>query len=512
MSKPSDLKSQKDIMVEPQPGCETPSTTTESGKIAADRTTLHGQNDLFRELAFLWLAVNLIDAAPRRVRRALKSQEEGVIRAIERFGFRIPILVRSKPGGERYEVIDGHMRLAAAQRLGADQVPCILVDDLPDVEIRRLALSLNKLQETGAWDDDALRMEISEIIEIGETIEIPGFAMPEIEAIQFAPAEGAEADPADDISAEMSDTESTAVTRRDDVWILGHHVIVCGTARNGDALTAALEGASVDAIFTDPPYNVRIKGHVRGARSGFDEFAEASGEMSREDFVAFLVDTSGAATAKLKPGGVLFACMDWRHVGEMTEALEALELELLNICVWVKTQPGMGSLYRSQHELVFVARRSGAGHRNNVQLGKHGRNRSNVWTYAGATGGRADADDDFTLHPTVKPIRMVMDALLDVTGPGDLVFDPFLGSGTTLLACERTRRRCFGVEIEPAYVDLAIRRWQEMTGGKATHAESGVPFDEIASVQLGERGVAGTRTDANQETVQRAKTPDTEDF
>ena len=181
----------------------------------------------------------------------------------------------------------------------------------------------------------------------------------------------------------------------------------------------------------------------------------------------------------LKPGGVLFACMDWRHVGEMTEVVDALGHELLNICVWVKTNPGMGSLYRSQHELVFVARRPGAGHQNNVELGKHGRNRTNVWSYSGATGGAKDADDDFHVHPTVKPIRLVMDALLDVTGPGDLVLDPFLGSGTTLLASERTRRRCIGVEIEPTYVDLAIRRWQEMSGGQAVHAESGVTFDSM---------------------------------
>ncbi len=196
------------------------------------------------------------------------------------------------------------------------------------------------------------------------------------------------------------------------------------------------------------------------------------------------MDTLGNAAAMIKPGGVLFACMDWRHVGEMTEALNALGLELLNICVWVKTNPGMGSLYRSQHELVFVARRPGAGHQNNVQLGKHGRNRSNVWRYAGATGGTADADDDFNRHPTVKPIRLVMDALLDVTGPSDLVLDPFLGSGTTLLAAERTRRRCIGVEIEPRYVDLGIRRWQEMTGGQAIHAESGASFDSVAAATV----------------------------
>lgn len=203
--------------------------------------------------------------------------------------------------------------------------------------------------------------------------------------------------------------------------------------------------------------------------------------MSSPEFVAFLIETLRPVLEVLRGGGVIFACIDWRHTKEMNEALETLGIELLNLCVWVKTNPGMGSLYRSQHELVFVGRTPGGSHQNNVQLGNTGRNRSNVWSYAGATGGRHDSDDDFGAHPTVKPIRMVMDALLDVTSPGDLFLDPFLGSGTTLLAAERTRRRCVGVEIEPRYVDLAIRRWQEMTGGQAIHAETGERFDDRAA-------------------------------
>jgi DNA modification methylase len=439
----------------------------------------HGKNHLFSESPLLWLAVNLIEQAPRRVRRALKSQTEAVMRSIERFGFRIPILVRTKTGGGRYEVIDGHTRLAAALRLGAEQVPCILVDDLPEVETRRLALSLNKLQEGGDWDKEALWLEIGEILEITGQLEIPGFAIPELEALRFGADTADVEDPADDLSGLA--VSAMAVSRPGDIWIAGDHIIQCGSARDAKSLAALLDGQVANAVFTDPPYNVKINGNVRSAGAGFAEFAEASGEMSRAEFATFLAETLGNAASVLSPGGVLYACMDWRHVGEMTEALETLGLGLLNICVWVKTNPGMGSLYRSQHELVFVSRRPGAGHQNNVQLGKYGRNRSNVWTYAGATGGAADVDDDFATHPTVKPIRLVMDALLDVTAPGDLVVDPFLGSGTTLLAAERTRRCCIGVEIEPRYVDLTIRRWQEMTGGQAIHAESGASFDNVAA-------------------------------
>ena len=436
-------------------------------------------NDLFRDFAFVWLAINLIDVAPRRVRRALKSQEDAVLNAIERFGFRIPILVRSKPGGERYEVIDGHMRHAASLRLGAETMPCIVIDDLSDVETRRLALSLNKLQEKGSWDSDELRLEINDIIEISGDIQIPGFEMPEIEAIRFGGVEHGEADPADEIADHIS-RSTQPVTRLGDIWCLGDHLIYCASARDAVALAALLEGNVADAVFTDPPYNVKINGHVRDASAGFAEFAEASGEMSREAFIAFLTETLGSVVTLLKPGGVIFACMDWRHVGEMADALAALKLDLLNVCVWVKSAAGMGSLFRCQHEFVFVARRDGAGHQNNVQLGKYGRNRSNVWHYAGATGGAKDGDDAFDAHPTVKPIRMVMDALLDVTDPGDLVLDPFLGSGTTLLAAERTRRRCIGVEIDPVYVDVAIRRWQGMTGGEAVLAQTGETFSAMA--------------------------------
>jgi DNA modification methylase len=273
-----------------------------------------------------------------------------------------------------------------------------------------------------------------------------------------------------------------------------------------------LEGAEADVIFTDPPYNVRINGHVRGPDAGFDEFAEASGEMSPAEFTAFLAQTLGHASAAVRAGGILFVCMDWRHTGELEAALAGLGLQLLNICVWVKAAPGMGSLYRSQHEFIFVARKPGKGHRNNVQLGRYGRNRSNVWSYAGATGGRTDADDDFGVHPTVKPIRMVMDALLDVTGPGDVVLDPFLGSGTTLLAAERTRRRCIGVELHPAYVDVAIRRWQAMTGGQALHIASGVTFDEIASARAAERDNQRAAPDRPTQITRPSTPPDTEDF
>jgi DNA modification methylase len=442
-------------------------------------TSSERPNDLFREMAIVWLAINLIDATPRHVRRAIKKQVDGVVVAIRKFGFRAPILVTRTGPGNTYQVIDGHTRLEAARQLDALEVPCIVVDDLSDVDVRRLRLSLNKLQETGQWDDGALRLEINEIIEIDGDYEFPGFELAEIEAFHLGTTASDDGDPADDLTGFVSD-DLNLVTRVGDVWILGDHCIYCGSARDGTKIAALLDGEVADAVFTDVPFNVPISGHVSTVRDRHPEFAEASGEMSRDEFVAFLTETLGNVSICLKPGGVFYSCIDWRHLGEMMDAFKAIGLELLNICVWVKHAPGMGGLYRSQHEMVFVGRRPGAGHLNNVQLGKFGRNRSNVWTYAGATGGKHDVDDDFNVHPTVKPIRLVMDALLDVTTRSQLVIDPFLGSGTTLLAAERTGRRCLGVEIEPHYVDLGVRRWQEVTGGMAIHSVTGQTFDQTA--------------------------------
>lgn len=438
------------------------------------------RNDPFPKLQIVWISIDDVVSAGRRVRRASRSQAVAVQRSMERFGNRIPILVRGKNAEGQHEAIDGHARLAAARHLGAELMPCLVVDDLPEIEIRRLALSLNKLQERGEWDQDELRVEIAELISVGNDFEFPGFEIAEIEALLLDASDATE-DPADEI------LDSTAcgptVSRPGDVWFLGEHRVVCGSARDVMALAHLTAGRQVDVVWTDPPYNVKINGHVRTRATGFAEFAEGSGEMSRDEFVAFLAETLGQAASHLKPGGMVYACMDWRHVSEMSEALARIGLTLMNICVWVKTHPGQGSLYRSQHELVFVARKPGARHRNNVELGVHGRNRSNVWNYAGATGGKADGDDDFAVHPTVKPIRLIRDALLDVTIPGEWVLDPFLGSGSTLLAAERTRRCCIGIEIEPAYVDLAIRRWQEMTGGSAFHAESGLSFEAMAALR-----------------------------
>jgi DNA modification methylase len=235
--------------------------------------------------------------------------------------------------------------------------------------------------------------------------------------------------------------------------------------------------------FTDPPYNVPIGRHVSGMGAiQHREFAMASGEMTNAEFTQFLTGAFELMVRHCHDGSLLYICMDWRHMGELQTAGSVCG-ELKNVCVWCKSNSGMGSLYRSQHELVFVYKVGTARHRNNVRLGKHGRNRTNVWNYSSVNsfGRTTDEGNLLELHPAVKPVAMVVDAILDCTARGDMVLDPFLGSGTTLLAAERTGRCCFGLELDPLYVDVIIRRWQHHTGDTARHVGTGRSFDEMVA-------------------------------
>jgi DNA modification methylase len=237
-------------------------------------------------------------------------------------------------------------------------------------------------------------------------------------------------------------------------------------------------------VFTDSPFNVRIDGHATGNGAiRHREFAMASGEMSEAEFASFLNNSLRLISEFSANNSVHYLCMDWRHCAELIAAGMQNYDEFLNLVVWVKNSGGMGSFYRSQHELVFVFRKGKGPHRNNVQLGRFGRNRTNVWSYGGiqTLSKQSDEGNLLAMHPTVKPIAMVADAILDCTARGEVVLDAFLGSGTTLMAAERVGRICYGIEIDPIYVDVAVRRWQKYTGESAVHAVTGKRFDEIAA-------------------------------
>ena len=391
---------------------------------------------------------------PNNARTHSAKQIEQICASIRAFGFSNPILVTPD-----LSVIAGHGRLQAAKKLGLDQVPTIVLEGLTEMQVRALRIADNKIALNAGWDTDLLKIELQEII-VGELSFAPealGFSTGEIDVILSK----ASADPQEDV---IPAVPQTAMSQPGDIWILGEHRIGCGDGRDAAFLQAVVgEGARVDAAFLDPPYNVRIQGHANVA-SQHREFAMASGEMTDAAFRTFLAETLGACTAVSRSGAVHYVCMDWRHMGDVEAVGSELYGDLLNLCIWNKSNAGMGSLYRSKHELVFVYRVGDAQHINAVELGRHGRNRTNVWDYASVNTFGGSRQQDLALHPTVKPVAMVADAFQDVTKRGDLVLDIFLGSGTSLIAAERTGRRFRGLDIDPLYVDLAVDRWRTLTG------------------------------------------------
>ena len=318
-------------------------------------------------------------------------------------------------------------------------------------------------------------------LDLNFSLDVTGFEIGEIDLMieSQAKSTATDVDTADDLRNIPS---GPPMCKPGDIWLLGRHRILCGNSLESASYTTLMEKEWADLVFADPPYNVRIDGHASGLGIvKHREFAMASGEMSRADFTDFLSRVCLHLKRFSQPGAINFVCMDWRHAGEMLEAGNEVYAELKNICVWVKHNAGMGSFYRSQHELIFVFKTGGRPHRNNIQLGKHRRHRTNVWSYRAANdfGRPTDEGNLLQMHPTVKPVAMVADAILDCSSRGDVVLDPFLGSGTTLIAAERVGRRCFGIEIDPAYVDALIRRWQAFTGGVARHAVTGEVFDGV---------------------------------
>jgi DNA modification methylase len=411
---------------------------------------------------------------PKNARVHKREQVRAIARSIDAFGFNAPLLV-----DRDNRVIAGHGRLEAAKFLDLREVPVIRLEHLTPEGAKAYMLADNALAERSSWDDKQLALNLKELHELALDfdIEVTGFELPEIDLRIQSLGDPEVADAADEFQA----PDGPAISRLGDVWHLGPHRILCGNALEPQSYELLLGDEKVGAVFTDPPYNVRVDGHVSGkGRRRHREFAMASGEMSREQFTQFLQAMFDCIRAKLLPGAVCFKCIDWRHLVEALTASEQGGFELLNLCVWSKTNGGMGTLYRSAHELVLVLHERGSKSRNNIQLGRFGRNRTNVWTYPGMNSfARQGRERALHLHPTVKPIGLVADALLDVTTRGDVVLDPFLGSGTTILAAERTGRRGAGIELDPLYVDTAIRRWQQMTEQEAMHANGG-SFGQIA--------------------------------
>lgn len=416
---------------------------------------------------------------PTNARTHTKSQIKQIAASIERFGFTNPLLV-----DDDLMVLAGHGRLAAAQLLGMTEVPVLKLSHLNNDEKRAYVIADNRLAEKAGWDRELLAIELKALVDLNFEVGAIGFDAAEID---FVLETAGEADPCgrdapeDDAPAKPA----SAVTRVGDVWLLGRHRLICADARNRDAYSALLGEEAVDAIFTDPPYNVPIEGFVGGkGKVKHESFAMGCGEMSEAEFQRFLTDTLGPAGERLKDGGIAFVCMDWRHMREVLNAGEQALGGLKNLCVWAKTNGGMGSLYRSQHELVFVFKRGEGEHTNNVELGKHGRNRTNVWCYAGANTFKAEREAELEMHPTVKPVALVQDALKDVTNRREIVLDPFGGSGSTLIAAEKCGRHARLLEIDPAYCDVIVRRYQTYAAKSATLLGADATFEDVTAERL----------------------------
>jgi DNA modification methylase len=424
-----------------------------------------------RDLKVETASVSSLRPYPRNARTHSKAQIRQIADSIREYGWTNPVLVDDQGG-----VIAGHGRIEAAKLLGLINVPVIRLADMTEAQKRAYVIADNKLAENAGWNRSVLGLEIQELIEIDPLfdIELTGFAMGEIDVLIGEQAVEADRTAAD--RQPVIDPTQPLITRPGDLWTLGQHRLLCGDATKPEAFATLMNGDQARMVFTDPPYNVPVDGHVCGLGSvKHAEFAMASGEMSEAEFTSFLRTVLANLASASSDGSIHYVCMDWRHMFELLSAGRQVYADLKNICVWNKTNGGMGSLYRSKHELVAVFKHGHAPHINNVELGRHGRYRTNVWDYEGVNtfGKERDAR---AIHPTVKPVQLMEDAILDCSNRGDIVLDAFCGSGSTLIAAERAGRRGFGLELEPKYVDATLRRFRDLMGEEPVRAD-GMPFN-----------------------------------
>lgn len=410
----------------------------------------------------------------RNARTHSRKQIRQIADSIRIFGFTNPILIDSQN-----MILAGHGRVEAAALLAMAKVPCVRIETMTPEQKRAYVLADNKLALNAGWDQEILAIEFQSLIDLEFDLSVTGFSLAEIDMTLDAARESAAeaASGPEDVIPPMT---GDVVTRTGDLWQLGRHRLICGDARNEADYARLLAGETVDLIFTDPPYNVPIDGHVCGmGRIRHREFAMGVGEMSSTAFTAFLTETLGAARRQCRDGAIAFVCMDWRHIGELTAAGNIVFDEFKNLCVWNKTNAGMGTFYRSKHELVFVFKIGTAPHVNSFGLGDTGRYRTNVWDYPGISSMGTGRMEELAMHPTVKPTALVADAIRDCSRRGDIVLDNFGGSGTTLIAAATCGRAARLIEYDPAYCDTIIRRWQRVTGKRATLAASGAIFEDV---------------------------------
>jgi DNA modification methylase len=404
-----------------------------------------------------------------------------MVGCIKEFGFRIPIVAKSDGS-----VVDGHLRLKAAKKLGMAEVPVVIADDLTDAQIKAFRLIANQSANWADWDEELLKLELEDLKDLNFDLDLTGFDLSEVE--RLLRNDNVEEDDYDEMPVEGI----PVVSKLGDLWILGEHRLLCGDSTKIEDVKKLMAGKLADMVFCDPPYNIRINNIIGLGSVHHSEFQMASGEMTEQEFIDFLSLVFKNLVAVSKDGSIHYQCMDWKHIYEIMVASRAAYTEFKQLCVWNKDNGGMGTFYRSKHELIFVFKNGTAKHTNNFELGQHNRYRTNVWDYAGMNSfsvkeqlktddGRqvSGTNELMKMHPTVKPVKLVADAILDCSLHGELILDLFGGSGTTLIACEETDRKCCMMELDPKYVDTIIHRWQKHTNQKAILESTGKTFDEI---------------------------------
>ena len=441
------------------------------------RTTSHSRSKPTGKLAVTYRHVEQLRLDPKNPRCHSRRQIEQIAESIKAFGFNVPVLIDGHEG-----VIAGHGRVQAARALGLAEVPTVTLSHLSGPQLRAFMVADNKLTENSTWDDHLLAEQLKMLseVDLSFTLEATGFEMGEIDVM----IDGLEADGDDvqDGADELPDESAVPVTRPGSLWCLGPHRVLCGDALKSESYEQLMNGQRAAAVLADNPYNDPIDGYVTGfGKIHHDEFAMASGEMTSPEFTKFLNTVFSHLAANSDDGSLHYLFMDWRHAKELLAAAEPVYSEFKNLCVWVKDAGGQGSFYRSQHELVFVFKSGKGKHRNNFLLGQYGRYRTNVWSYSrvNSLGKSGDEEGLGSVHPTMKPVAMVADAIMDCTTRRGIVLDPFLGSGTTVIAAERTGRACYGMELDPRYVDITVRRWQQFTHKHAVLSSSGKTFNEL---------------------------------
>ena len=445
------------------------------GSSRLSKTVSRGSNIAGAEVRVQYVAPDELKPALRQVRHRTLTQTKRLARSISEFGFLVPILV-----DQGMHIVAGHGRWEAAKLLELTSLPIIRVEHLTEAQLRLFSIADNKLPEGVRWDSDALRIELAEIELLAPELDLSssGFEIAEIDTLYGR----ARTDELSDLDEPVAVTADEPVNHVGDVWKLGRHMLGCGDARDAELIANLVAGRQVRALVSDPPWNLKIKGLVSGkGKVKHDDFVMAAGEMSKASFVGLLTDFLAAAQPCLIDGALLFIFIDWRNLDALTAATVTRNLEQKNLLVWCKANAGLGSLYRSRHELIGLYKHGEEPHTNNIQLGRYGRNRSNILFYPGVNSFGKEREAALATHPTCKPISLLADLLLDASAPGELILDPFGGSGATLIAAEKTGRTACLTELDPRYADAIVRRFEKVNGRAAIHTDSGLSFAEVAA-------------------------------